>query len=89
MHSFKESSYTDDQGTTTHRESREPGKQPVTEHFHVPTSGRVEYKSGPAQTDKRIEGSRIQDVTDEEQAKRDREYEERIEDEYAKREGGA
>lgn len=32
---------------------------------------------------------RIEDVTDREQAERDREYEERIEEEYAKREGGA
>jgi hypothetical protein len=33
-------------------------------------------------------GPRIEDVTDE-QAERDREYEEKMEDEYAKREGGA
>jgi hypothetical protein len=34
---------------------------------------------------------RIQDVTEEEdtQAKRDKQYEERMQDEYAKREGGA
>lgn len=45
---------------------------------------------------RRVEGAgsadqrRIQDVTDEEeQKKNDRLYEERMEDEYAKREGGA
>lgn len=33
--------------------------------------------------------ARIEDVTDEEQKENDRLYEERMEDEYAKREGGA
>ena len=34
------------------------------------------------------QGNRIEDVSDDAQAARDREYEERIEEEYAKREGG-
>ena len=35
------------------------------------------------------DSGRIEDVTDEEQKDNDRLYEERMEDEYAKREGGA
>lgn len=34
-------------------------------------------------------GRRIEDVSDTKQAERDAEYEERMEEEYAKREGGA
>ena len=39
--------------------------------------------------DRRLEGSRVEDVTDEREREAARLYQERIEDEYAKREGGA
>ena len=53
----------------------------------------IEYDStGRRVEGQQAEGRRIEDVTDREdreQRERDREYEERIEGEYAKREGGA
>lgn len=80
--SHSESTYSDPSGTHVYRTSQEPGQAPRKEHFQVDSTGR------------RVEGTadntrRIQDVTDEEQAKNDKLYEERMEDEYAKREGGA
>lgn len=52
---------------------------------HYDTQGR-ELLSG---TDGAGQNRRIEDVSEEQQQQRDREYEERIEEEYAKREGGA
>ena len=65
------------------RESRETGQPTLTETREIPVQGRVGTSNG-ADTSRRME-----DVTDSEQAERDRQYEERMEDEYAKREGGA
>jgi len=65
------------------RESRETGQPTLTETRDIPAQGRVGAATG-ADTSRRIE-----DVTDADQAERDRQYEERMEDEYAKREGGA
>jgi hypothetical protein len=78
---YTQSSSTDPQGTTTRRTVEESGKQPRQEITYTPAGGRLEGGGAGAQ-------GRIEDVTDE-QAERDREYEERMEDEYAKREGGA
>lgn len=65
-----------------HRMTQEPGHLPREEHFQYDKDGR--------RLEQGTEGrGRIEDVTDKEQAERDRAYEERIEDEYAKREGGA
>jgi len=77
---YTESSKTDPRGTTTHRIAEEPGKQPTMETTYIPSGGRLE-STGTGQ-------GRIEDTSDD-QAARDREYEERMEDEYAKREGGA
>jgi hypothetical protein len=68
-----------------HQTSQAPGQALREERFEVDNNGRTiaEGTSGSSQ-------GRIQDVTDEEQQKEnDRLYEERMEDEYAKREGGA
>jgi len=65
------------------RESRETGQPTLTETREIPVQGRVGASNG-VDTSRRIE-----DVTDTEQAERDRQYEERMEDEYARREGGA
>ena len=65
----------DPQGTTVRRTEERPGEQPTDETTYTPSGGQV------TQQDTR---GRIEDVTD-----ADRLYEERIEDEYAKREGGA
>jgi hypothetical protein len=78
---YTQSSSTDPQGTTTNRIVEESGKQPYQETTYTPAGGRLESSGAGAQ-------GRIEDVTDE-QAEKDREYEERMKDEYAKREGGA
>jgi len=67
--------------TTTERVSQRPGEEPVHERFQTDRRGHeVESTNVPNQR-------RIEDVSTKEEA--DRLYEERIEDEYAKREGGA
>ncbi|KAJ4365028.1 hypothetical protein N0V83_008644 [Neocucurbitaria cava] len=80
--SRSETTYSDPSGTHVHRTSQEPGQEPREERFETDHAGR------------RVEGAsqrRIEDVTDKDegQEQRDKEYEERIEGEYAKREGGA
>ena len=76
--------YSDDSGTTVKSTSQNIGEPVVSEERRYDTQGR-ELLSG---TDGAGANRRIEDVSDE-QKKRDREYEERIEEEYAKREGGA
>lgn len=76
-------SQTGPDGTTVQRTSQNLGEPEVRETQHFDAQGR-QLVDGSAN-----DARRIQDVTDEEQADRDREYEERIEEEYAKREGGA
>jgi hypothetical protein len=78
---FTQSSTTDARGTTTHRTAEQTGKEPYEEITYTPAGGHLE--SGGTGTQGRIE-----DVTDD-QAEKDKQYEERMEDEYAKREGGA
>ena len=65
----------DPRGTTVHRTSELPRQEQTQESIYIPASGQQ------AQADER---GRLTDVTD-----ADKQYEERIEDEYAKREGGA
>ncbi|KAF2833806.1 hypothetical protein CC86DRAFT_15259 [Ophiobolus disseminans] len=82
--SHSETTYSDPSGTRVHRTSQNPGEAAREERFEVDNSGRRVEGSGA--TDQR----KIEDVTDqEEQKKNDKKYEENIEDEYAKREGGA
>ena len=77
---YEESTSSNPSGTTTHRSTQEAGKPAIQETTRVPASGRVERFSNGQH--------RIEDVSDkEDQAAKD--YEERMEDEYAKREGGA
>lgn len=81
--SFSQSTQSDPSGTRVHQVSQEPGQAPREERFEVDSTGRrIAGGEGNAQ-------GRIQDVTDEQQKENDRLYEERMEDEYAKREGGA
>ena len=88
-------SYTDDKGNSyTSTTSSNPGGTTIRDHHRDPdgketsqtrrldTSGR-EIDGAPGQAQ-----SRIEDVSDD-RTEADRLYEERIEDEYAKREGGA
>ncbi len=67
-------------GTTIQKTTQRPGELPTTETTRLPANERQQVEGG----DRLEAGKRIEDVTD-----ADREYEERIEDEYAKREGGA
>ncbi|KAH7371512.1 hypothetical protein BKA66DRAFT_423855 [Pyrenochaeta sp. MPI-SDFR-AT-0127] len=88
--SHSESTYSDPSGTKVHRTSQQPGQQPVEERYETDHTGR-RVTDGRDATQ-----HRIQDVTEQEgqrekegQAQRGADYEERMEDEYAKREGGA
>jgi len=75
----------DNSGTTVNTASQNYGEPVVQEQRQYDVQGR-EMIGGAngAGSDRRIE-----DVDEEAQRERDRQYEERIEDEYAKREGGA
>ncbi|KIY00604.1 uncharacterized protein Z520_03267 [Fonsecaea multimorphosa CBS 102226] len=78
----------DRDGTNIRRLSEETGRAPRSEETYIPPRG------GGRGIDRGTDGGagRIEDVTDrdeDDQAARDRKYEERMEDEYAKREGGA
>jgi hypothetical protein len=82
--SHSETTYSDPSGTRVHRTTQNPGEAAREERFQVDNAG------------KRVEGAdtssqgRIQDVTDEEEKKANVEkYKERMEEEYAKREGGS
>jgi hypothetical protein len=81
--SKSESVQTDPSGTRIHRTSQNQGERPIEERIEYDNTGRRLQDAGASQ-------GRIEDVTDkEEQAEKDRQYEEKMEDEYAKREGGA
>jgi len=74
--SSTESRSSNPQGTTIHRTSEQPGQLPTQETLRFDESGKVIGQ--PRET------GRIEDVSD-----ADKEYLERMEEEYAKREGGA
>ncbi|KAI0465566.1 hypothetical protein F4859DRAFT_376727 [Xylaria cf. heliscus] len=76
---YAERSITDANGTTTERMRQLPGQAPVYETSERSGTRRV---GGGASS----EQNRITDVTD---AEKQQSYEEKMEDEYAKREGGA
>lgn len=66
-------------GTTIHRTTQEAGQAPVAETTRLPAGGAAANSVEGLDS-----GRRIEDVTDADKA-----YEEKMEDEYAKREGGA
>ena len=82
---FTQSTQTNPDGTTIHRTAEQTGRQPYSETTHVPAGGRI-GSGGSGGSSSRRDARRIEDVSD---ADAEREYEERIEDEYARREGGA
>ncbi|KAI6802313.1 hypothetical protein KC332_g15253 [Hortaea werneckii] len=91
-HRVAEQTYTDPSGTTVNQAAQNLGQPMVQETKHYDAQGNQMLEGAGAG---RIGGSagamperRIEDVSDD-QAARDRAYEERMEDEYAKREGGA
>jgi len=71
-----ESTETNPSGTTVRRTSEQPGQAPTEQTLRYDSSGKA--------INQPTDAGRIEDVTD-----ADREYLERMEDEYAKREGGA
>lgn len=90
--SMQQSSTDPTNGTTVRSATQNLGEPVVEETRHYDQSGRQLLESQGSGADatginRRIE-DRIEDVTDA-QAERDAQYEARMEDEYAKREGGA
>lgn len=87
--SYTQSTHSDPSGTRVHQTSQKPGQAPREERFEVDSSGRRIAEGSSSSSS----AGRIEDVTDadkdEQQKENDRLYEERIEEEYAKREGGA
>lgn len=81
--SYTRHTQSDNTGTRVHQTSQEPGQAPREERFEIDNSGR---RTAEGTTSGQ---GRIEDVTDEQQKENDRLYEERMEEEYAKREGGA
>ncbi|OTA98192.1 hypothetical protein M426DRAFT_326191 [Hypoxylon sp. CI-4A] len=76
-------------GTTTHIASQRNGEPLHHERRDYDATGRLLPSGGQALAGSGVDSNRrIEDVSDE-QRENDRLYEERIEDEYAKREGGA
>lgn len=74
-------------GTTVHTSTQNLGEPSVQETRHYDPQGRELLEGGGGSG---AAGRRIEDVSDSsKQAQRDAEYEERMEEEYAKREGGA
>lgn len=86
-HRYAEHSQTNPSGTRVQTASQNLGQPVYTETRNYDSSGRplVEGSSTSSGAN-RIEGPRVEDISEQEA---DRRYQERIEDEYAKREGGA
>ena len=86
-HRYAEQTNKDPSGTTFKSASQNPGEPVYTETRQYDPQGRplVEGNTVGGGAN-RIEGGRVEDISEAEAARR---YEERIEDEYAKREGGA
>ncbi|KAK9776423.1 hypothetical protein AB5N19_13041 [Seiridium cardinale] len=78
----RETSHTTPEGTTVRTTTQNLGERPVTQTHQFDSHGRELIGDNTGGNASR----RIQDV---DQDEADRKYEERIEDEYAKREGGA
>ncbi|KAI2463599.1 hypothetical protein F4781DRAFT_416044 [Annulohypoxylon bovei var. microspora] len=86
---YAEHTTSDPAGTTTHVASQRSGEPLRHERLDYDASGRLISSEGRAMGGNGLNsGRRIEDVSDE-QRENDKLYEERIEDEYAKREGGA
>ena len=81
---YAQQSYTDPSGTTVRSASQNLGEAAVTEERRYDSQGQ-QLVGGSESKDL---NRRIEDVSDD-QREKDKEYLEKIEDEYAKREGGA
>lgn len=91
-HSFSEHITSDPSGSTIHRTTQEPGQAPVQETMNVGPDGKYlgGGGGGGGAGQQRLEQGRVEEIEDGGgEGDKDREYEERMEEEYAKREGGA
>ena len=88
---YKEQSHTDPSGTTVHTTSQNLGEAPVQETRQFDSQGRqLVDSSSHGAGQRQIGDAEVEDVTESERDKEAaRQYQERMEDEYAKREGGA
>lgn len=82
------SSHTDPSGTTVRTSSQNLGEPTIEETRHYDTQGRelLGAPQGLSGNQRRIQDIEVEDVTESEN---DKKYREAMEDEYAKREGGA
>lgn len=90
-HSYSQQSSTTPAGTTTRTTTQQLGQPSVEEVRHYDNRGQelLNAPTGSNTNQRRIQGDfEVEDVTDEVDAA-DKKYREAIEDEYAKREGGA
>lgn len=85
--SYSEKTFSDPSGTRIHRTAQEPGEASREERIEYDSEGRRLQGGAEAGNARRIED--VTDKEDREEKEREKEYEERIEEEYAKREGGA
>ncbi|KAI1381988.1 hypothetical protein F4677DRAFT_400475 [Hypoxylon crocopeplum] len=86
---YTEHTESDPSGTTKHVASQRTGEPVHHERLDYDASGHLVSSEGRAVGGSGVDPDRrIEDVSDE-QREKDRLYEERMEDEYAKREGGA
>ena len=79
--SYQEQRHSDNQGTTVRTRTQEHGSAPVERERYYPSSG-----GGSQRVEGQQQQARIEDVTDKEEGES---YEEKMDGEYAKREGGA
>jgi hypothetical protein len=88
--SYQEHRHSDNGGTTVRTRTEEHGQEPVEQERYYPgSSGGLgsQRLEGRQQQQQQQSQGRIEDVTDKEEGQE--KYEEKMEDEYAKREGGA
>ena len=80
------------QGTTTHTTTQILGQPAVQETKHYDNQGRQLLDGGfnaASSNQRRIQDIEVEDVTDQPETEADKRYRAAMEDEYAKREGGA
>jgi hypothetical protein len=87
--SHSQSTYSDPSGTRVQRTTQNPGEAPREEHYEVDNAGRRVESAGAGDSMRIEDVTDVTDITDEEQKRNDKSYEEKMEDEYSKREGGA
>lgn len=90
-HSYQQQSSSHPGGTTVRTSNQTLGGPTVEETRHYDNQGRelLGAPTGMSNNQHRIQDIEVEDVTDEPETEADKRYREAMEDEYAKREGGA